>query len=481
MTQKVITRDWLHPNLKWYGFDANDNSVPVCRADLDAGIDHWKNIIREITPFPVGAKMGPCLSQCDNRYLTLLFATLELGGQIAVLDRPSTPDGVPQCRFRVNAPLDLFVINQDNWWYDVFTAMGQAYGKTVIDLSIWFDYVAKDTSPASEFLATPENIALIATTSGSTGTPKPITYTHKFMHDLGRRCQRVFDFKSDDRLLHLSNIHHGGSTGTFFLPSLASCEHHFFEYGLNDARFDFILDLVHRERISKIVFPNTLMADKFIKNIKPLQHRLDLYTLQANLKSWIPEVRRANINSITSIFGSVETAGPIFTNVITPDTPDDFDVLNFGRLLDDFYQVELTTDHKLKVNITSRDSQVLNDQFTLDQQGNYHFVGRSDLVRVNDVQIPMSMIEHLARNTFHQPAYLVPDSVTNKIYLLCDSSITTDELAAKLPKINHELSNISYMLKVDYYDFQPAQQFVDNIKLNPVRVRDHFRSKFNLT
>jgi hypothetical protein len=478
--KEIIDRNWLNPNIQWYQFNDNQSErLTLTPKDLSDAIDHWKNIVVENCEWRIGARVAAGVNVCDIRYLTLLFAVLELGGELIVLDKPPSLEQMDQLKCRVLAPFDLFVISEHPDPRTVETA--RLYAKNTFEMKDWFDYVSPTCEYSQLNQAEPKGLMMACTTSGSTGTPKPIEYTHEFIYNLSKRAERIFDLKPEDRVLHLSNLHHGGSSGFFFFPTLNACQHHFFEYGLTGDRMKQIIDLVHKEKISKIIWPNNLVLEQFITECPPLEHDLDLYCLQANLRSWIPLVKRSNVRSITSIFGAVEVLSPIFVNIIGRDTPDDHDVLNYGKLLDDFFTVELTNDNKFKVSNPYRGPYILNDHFEKDTDGNYHYIKRTDMMRINEVMLTFDQCEKISKDQFGiNKGYVIPDTVTNKIYLLVDTEFesTIDE---KLKLINQELAKIDPILKVDFVDCRSMIQFYDQIKFSYVWGKAHFRQKYQLT
>lgn len=477
--KEVINRNWLNPDIQWYQYNADKTErLTFTYNDIAEAIDHWKNIIVENSDWKPGARLAAGAHLCDLRYLSLLFATLEVGGELIVLDKPATLEQIQQVRCRVLAPFDLFVLDDNQDPRTKLTA--EVFAKKTIAMKLWYDYASPTCQYSKVDWADPKGQMMAGTSSGSTGTPKPIEWSHEFIYNLAKRAIRLFDLKPEDRVLHLSNLHHGGSSGFFFFPSLHACKHHFFEYGLNGANMDKIIDMVQREKITKIIWPNNLALEQFITECPPLQHDIDLYCLQANLKTWIPLVKRSNVRSVTSIFGASEVLSPIFVNIITRDTPDDHDVLNYGKLLDDFFDVEITEDQRFKVTNFWRGTYILNDHFEKDAEGNYHYVKRTDMMRINEVTVTFDACESISKQYFGiNKAYLIPDTLTNKIYLLVDKEFESvvDE---RLPLINQELAKIDPILKVDFVDCLPIGQFYDQIKFSYVWGKAHFREKHKL-
>jgi hypothetical protein len=229
------------------------------------------------------------------------------------------------------------------------------------------------------------------------------------------------------------------------------------------------------------MFPTSHLLDLVLKQLPTLDHECHFYTLQANLKSWIPEVKRTNVASVESIFGASEMLGPIFLNTITPATTDSHDVLNYGKPLINFYSVKIQ-DQQLYVRDKTGRNSLLSDRFEIDSNGDYHYKSRSNLIRVNEVTFKFGDLEKILTENFDTlSAVLVADSVANKIYLLVDQSLQgTADIPTKLNNINLTLGNINKILKIDYVDYQPVEKFLSGIKINRSLIAEHFRKKFNL-
>jgi hypothetical protein len=477
--KKTLTRSILHPKIQWYQFDEQLNKIVLSRQDITEAIDFWKLILGE-TGFKPNDKLGAMLSLCDIKYFSLLFATLELGGSLCVMDKPSCPHWVSEIRSRIFAPIDIIVTS--NTPTDVETAVVNAFAVKQIYSDVWHNYVAKEFSFKDVFNDLPDKPALLGTSSGTTGVPKLLTYTHEFLYNIAKRSVNLLYFEEEDKILHLSNLHHGGSAGIFFFPSLMGSKHHYFEHGLAKNSIEKIIELVLREKINKIMFPNSLLLEEFIFKVPRIEHKLDLYTLQSKNKSWLPHVKRANINSIYSVFGSTEVLGPVFNNIFTiNDSPDTFNVLNYGQPLDDFYQICKTDDNKLSITIQNKETYILNDHFNVTSDGDYIFVGRADIIRVNDVNLSILFLENLILKYFKPTtAVLIPDSTTNKLYLLCNPECNNSEFEQKKLKIIKELKEIDNILDINFTLFVPLSQFVDQIKFSYDLSKRYFRREFNL-
>ena len=475
----TITRHWLNPDIQWYQFDSNGQRVAFGFEEIAQGIDHWKNILVEHAEFVAGQRLGVGANLCDIRYLCLVFAGLELGARLVVIDKPVSPDRVNEVRCRIHAPFHVMAYNTDNVDSGL-QAILDTYAVKLIDFDLWFgnNFASADHLGKDQYWATPDSELLVCTSSGSTGVPTPITYTHEFFSALLPRQQNIFKFEPEDRVLHLSNFHHGGSSANFFFPTVGYCRHHYFDYGVSNEKLVDIIDLVQRERINKIMFPNGAVLDQFMHEAPRFSVPVDIHCLQANRTNWIPLMKAANIRSVTSHWGFSEMEGPILLNVMTADSPESFDVLNFGQPLDDFYQLSIVEDGLSVVN-QYRGQYTTKDSFTQDADGNYIFHGRKSNVRINDTVLEFEFFNDLAKKYFeHNQAFLVPDSELDLIYLLHDR--TLGNIDDKIAGINQELAEVSPDLKINFVDSVNIIDFFDMVKFSNLRAKSHCRHIFNL-
>lgn len=482
MTNNIIDTQKINSELKIYQ-RCRDNPQEFDMYNLSEFVEsvrHWKNILGEQSNICSGSKVGAGMELLDIRYASLLYAVSELGGINLVLDK--VPVGsVKKPRCRVLAPFDLYIINSSA--AQSVINVGNLYANNTISADIWFDYSSTQNHRYANLSIPDSNsIFMQSPTSGSTGEPKAISYTHGWVSALNEHCALTLNYKHTDRVLHLSNLHHGGTSCLFFFPTMRYCREHYFEHGLdaNPTKQKEIAELIVKKQINKIMFPNSLLLDQVLKIMPTVDHECYFYSLQANHKSWVAESRRTGIN-IVSIFGSTETLGPVFINTIAPDTTDDHSVLNYGHPLSSFYSVEIR-DQQLHVTDIVGRSNIINDQFTIDSQGNYHYNSRSDLIRINEVTFEFSELHQILVNTFSElTAALIADSTTNKIYLLVSSELQhLASTAEKITQIDHALNKVNPILKIDYVDYAELDQFLTAIKLDRLAIINYFRIKFGL-
>jgi acyl-CoA synthetase (AMP-forming)/AMP-acid ligase II len=475
----LIDTSKLHPELIVYQKE-QETFKAFSRDEFINSVQHWKNILGESINFKPGSKVGIGIELLNIRYASLLYAVSELGGINLVLDKvPVGSDKLPRCR--VLAPFDLYVFSETP---DQRTKnIGLWYSKNQLSADVWYDYQTKQNNfYATQLVPAEDDLFMQSPSSGSTGTPKVIGYTHKWLTKLSHHCAQTLNFRSNDRVLHLTNLHHGGSSGVFFFPTMNFCREHYFDHGLDtsERRQKQIVNLIVQQQINKVMFPNSILLDQILKLMPPIEHDCCFYSLQANHKAWVAESRRTGIQ-IVSLFGASETLGPIFINKIDATTADNHNVLNYGKPLSSFYSVEIRG-RRLQVTDITGLSNTLNDVFTVDQKGDHYYNSRSDLIRINEVILEFSDLQNILLANFDElSAALLADTTANKIYLLLSDSLKDSiNTTNNIEKINQALAAINPVLKIDFIDYVNFEDYLTGIKLDRAASIDHFRKKFNL-
>ena len=479
MTAQTIGRGDLHPDLSLVFYDQSmDNFTQVNEATMHSAIDRWRHLLVERASVSVGSKVGTGFLMTDLSYVSCVYALAELGAIVLILDKVPTGSAVkPRCR--VLAPFDLYI--RPNTSPANVLAVGDWYARQQLDSDQWYAYQPPADAEPAPPVTDGELPFMRCTTSGSIGEPVAVEYGHAWFRAVGDHCIRTFGFQSDDRVLHLSNLHHGGSSGCFFFPAMRACRQHYFLYGLDVEPhwIDRIVALITTRQINRVMFPKTAVLDAVLARMPAIQHRCVFYTLQANHKSWIQESRRTGIE-IVSLFGASEILGPIFINRITPHTPDDHQVLDYGLPLD-FYTVSVDLEQLHVMDRTYRTA-VTNDIFTVDEQGHYHYGSRSDLIRINEVSFGYYQLQAILQQQF-DPAKsaLIADTTLNKIYLLLDRSVVyMPDLYQRIQGIIDALAAIDPVLTLRCVDYVEFSHFVTGIKLDRELAITHFRQRFNL-
>ena len=460
---KIINRNWINRNIKWHQVDSNFNVDHVSDyAEISASIDHWKNILVQQANFGPGSTAVLCISHRDLRWLSLLFAIWELGGSY-VMRHPDYRD--------VYAPFTVVVVDHKE-----STELETQFTNCVLSLDVWQSYVSNQAPMATQEVA--DNLPVIKAISVAPDLSiKLVEYSHAFSSELGKRCVGILDFTPEDHMMHMHGPLHGGGINNMLLPSLSICKNHYGVIGSFD-KMPQIGNFVEQQGITKISMPNSITTERFIQHAPLFTKPVNIISMQGNQRNWIEPMKEKNIASVSSLFGNMETGGPIFVNRLCMDSADDHDCLNFGFLFDDFYQVKLTNNNQLEVKNKYQGTTLISDTFNLTDTG-YVFVHRNSYMRINDIIFNVSDLDKIVESLpCSDLVYLFPDPTMNRVYLLLDCTI--DDPDDIVSTINTELDKISPLIQVNYVDQQDVGLFKENNRFNEFQIRNHFRTKFKL-
>ena len=174
---------------------------------------------------------------------------------------------------------------------------------------------------------------------------------------------------------------------------------------------------------------------------------MNVYTLAAIRPEW----KIGKVKNIISLYGMSETSGPVMINTLNDENfaPNKF------YPIDNFYKLEIKDD------LLCVDDLQTSDKFS--REGNrYVFYGRDDLIRINDVEVPVQEYQSYVGN-----GTLVIDFLYNKIYLaMWDDSIDIDKVQSKFDR-RHVISKSAVLIK---------SMFMSGIKLDIQALREYFRS-----
>jgi len=343
---------------------------------------------------------------------------------------------------------ELYDKGKEKFYVDIST--------TVIsgdDINAWSDF-----SPNKNLDVNPDDIIMRCTSSGTTGIPKRIEHTHDFMYRLSVRNSKTF---YGDIVL-TKKFMHGSSFATFFLPTLVSEN----VENILDSRYRkgqsfegngvplraklgkrFKLKML--KRVKHIQFPYTKDLESFLSEDISYPD-LTVYTLAAIRPEWVEYVG-TKVKDIVSMYGMSETSGPVLVNKASD--------INFAPNkfypLDDFYKLDIKNGH-----LTINDFES-SDRFTKLESA-FVFHGRDDIIRVNDVEVPLAKY-----NSYVSDGTIVVDTLYNKIYLaMWGDNIDINELQSKFDS-HHTIDKFASLNK---------KMFMSGIKLDMLALREFFRS-----
>lgn len=448
--------------------------------DLSEKIVYYKTFLLDKLKVKKGDTVGFALVDLNLDYFGLFFACVELGLPIIVLDW-GTKFTTDSLRIKNILPINHYFYNSE------LTLSVEFYSRVVENLiDIRNVKVTPNTSYKDFFLATPDDIIMICTSSGTTSTPRKITHTHNFFYDLTLRNR--FMFGDSNSVIHTANFHHGSSMAVYFLPSLFACSNHYtYPHHGDDARDDQtkINNLVVQYRIENIQFSYPEITHFFLSdavNRKLKYNNLNIFALSYIMTDWINFVKVTNAGKIYSIFGASEVSGPFLLSSVDKDTTD-YNPKKF-TYIDDFYDLTLVDCEKpdrknLKVKYMDEFDLVLGDFFRETDDGLLH-LGRSDLIRINDIPIMIDFFRNLPE-TLKRDIYVVWDDLNNKMCLAIwetETNKNIDEILKLVnDKIYEEYKTERIFIKPQDVKILKKTNYISGIKVDMELMREEFRKK----
>tara|TARA_B110000503_G_scaffold24454_1_gene38581 strand:+ start:7051 stop:8490 length:1440 start_codon:yes stop_codon:yes gene_type:complete len=477
---EIITRHCISNN---FSLTKIENNSVYNKKDLDSKVALWKYILK----YKYNAKEQESIligiTTLDIDYFAICFAALELALKIVIVDY-NRKDEFSNLEYKdpktqVLAPIDIFLHDVDDAHFltnatpvnkfKFFTNQSRrTYNVKKIDYSI---NNAAQFQESQTVIAKPTSIAIRCTSSGTTGTPKIVEHTHQFLYKISKRNSSKF---SGD-CLHIRNLNHGSSIAVFLLPSLmnnAVTNH--FAYNVDESMpFDNFVDnmLQYKDTLSFINFPYPFMIDEFINSSK--RNSITWPNLKIQTLSYIQDtsknaIKEGIFESITSIFGSNETSGPVFECTITKNNVNQNS--SYFTKLDEFYEINLDTDGLISLSLPTYDTNIVTNDIFKIVDGFYVHSGRNDIVKVNGEIIDYADINRF--NSQFSDTYLVVDSVNNSIYVAFWNTYNS----VALVDIESFFSTHYNTLTINKTAVLNKAQFLTGIKLDNELIREYFRN-----
>ena len=445
------------------------------RNELEQGIREWRSRILSATQVK-NPKVGIGV-EFNFNYFCILYACLDIGANLVILD------GVARAGAKHDPylPLDLMILDRIHNQNPTAMSYWHANATVVLDCDNLPEYTEQDIQVDTSQLS-----MISATSSGTTDTPKAISHTYEYMLACARRAQEVFDFKG--RVAHVKILHHGSSLPVFFLPSVlsdAGTFHYCAPYpadamgagGWSPAGIANVLDESYTPwleylDINHILLPYTEIVEDILKSIVRTNAyftNLTLYTLSYIRPEWAELIRGRNI-SVVSIFGCTESSGPTLINRLGNANLDEFDNTVFYAP-DNFFTITPESNGTRFQNEWV--DVVMNDIFIPLGNSRYQHMGRSDVCRINDVELDVASVLSLVEQMGIK-GQLVIDTNLSKIYLaLWDNNLDISQCCYI---INKQLSKqYSNLVKVSKCLILDKATFMSGIKLNMEYLRQEFR------
>lgn len=483
---KLITRQILHPDIEiWYKIYPNylpteiekinriNRIGSVTRKDLCKDINRAKAYLIKEKKFKKGDKVVLGTTVWPE-YLIWFFAIAELGGSFLISDSPEIYNSnVIDYRLSLYDKIDHFIFSHND--HSSFSSLRNIF----IHERAYLNYKT-DKKISVSILCNPNDILLYSTSSGTTSIPKVVHHSHEFFYDLMLRNIRAFNLKDYDRCLHTKNLHHGSVLGVYFLPTIMKCKNHFWQVMPTvDVWQDDFLHYIKKYKLNRCLLYSTNQLTTINSIMRPsfAKHKIYFNVLAGFKHEHIKNLIDNCNHQIVSIFGCTETSGPIFLLQINRDNYLTQSLNNFGKLLDDFYEVELDETKILNVKMPNGDIISTGDQFELKDDEFYH-IRRVVGVKINHVPIYLDLLAEVV-NKFpienskfrHGIEFdLVLDSGRQLIYLRSNFNVSLEDLNLF---IESNLKTSSY--KISYILVDQREKYLGGIKLDSEKMRIEFR------
>lgn len=330
---KLITRGTINPDIV---LSFSEESITFTYDILIELIDRAKTyLICERN-----AKAGDQVFLCPGRYyIPWLYACAELGLILIISASPKTKHHL--LFDRLYGEIQHSIVPFNNELYSIYK---EEHKNIIFDLNVIRTY--DNTNCKNVFYATKDSVLTRSITEKLTFSSiqqnkniKIASHTHQFYYDLAIRNKKILNLTKEDRCLHARILHHGSSLGVFFLPSMMTCDNHFW---CNENTYRWVRQMAEN-RITKTMFYHT-MPDQFIGRSSRKNWEFNnttIYLLQLPSKEQIQELVEKRKINLSVVFGTTETSGPLFLQNITTKNYKDYNFRKFGQVLDDFYNISI--------------------------------------------------------------------------------------------------------------------------------------------
>lgn len=485
----IITREIINKNILFHDV-CSDGTITTCDYNsLSNHIDFFKNFLLNSG---VKVQDSICLGRWNGNggnifQIAQIFACFELGIKIVISDYltkfilNNDLDIKYDSKTKCLLPIEFFLHNEtiscdkSQYLKKIATKSLKSGNLTYMNK---YKYIKKNN-----FIFTKEDfIATKSATSGTTGAPKCIQHTHEFLSALINRNSKNFS----EIYINSYNLNHGSSIFCYAIPAISSKNvtdfynilpwHSWYQTN-REGVFEFCNTFIKINQESHMMLPNNEVIDLFFNFIKDNNYKFEnliVHTLGYIKKSWTKEVYEKNfVKDIISNFGSNETSGPVFLNKSSFNNHK----FNEYELIDDFFKVYIKNS-ELLVTLPIYDKVVkMNDHFKM-VNGKFVHIGRSDLIRINDLEVIDEHYQSFVEKYF--TAEVIYDQVKSEIYLAIWKNYNEN---IPLNEVVNEINN--YMLrfsggshKINKFDLLNYSDFVNGIKLDKEMIREYFRNKY---
>lgn len=325
-----------------------------------------------------------------------------------------------------------------------------------------------------------DTICCVTHTSGTTGEPKIVKTTHRVAIDLVQENIKLFEFHSNDRVLHHKTLHHGSLFLNYAVPAFITTNQHYWTVQkTNESVVAFMercLNLCHEEKLSKWLIPYRYISELGHPNIKSCNISFtSLITAvgpsQHEMKSIFS---KHNPAAVYNNFGCSEL-GTLAISKTQLDNIDEYAPNKFTKINSLIDWEVFPTFFKAKFNIET-EWKTIGDIVKF-SDGIFFWEGRNTSLTFNQQKVPVSALEQWCRTYLKTFAFsLVPDFEINSVYIaLFDRNVTVtlDELNQAIQ--SSDKFKDCFFSKLDYIEFKDV---IQGIKPSQPVLLSYFRGLY---
>ena len=485
MNQQLITRDIICSDFVCHSQDRS-----FSRDDIIDAIRYWKIILYETHGMRRGMSLGLGLLEVDFYHIALIFAAAELGLRFIQLDHPVSNETMHNTKAAMYAPIDLGVVDSYFKKNKLLMDMMKLYCVKLCDTQEFDTNQIQNNSLydtiKDQYFCQENDILFLASTSGTTSQSKSVPFTHSYTYQLSDRNGKLYHHDDYPTALHIRNMHHASSLVMHFLPTIMYCKNHYGQY-VNTASEDSIINLVNliqNKEINFIQICNKYEYDNIVKvldkkNIK-FKHHVDLsisgFVLTDDL---LPALKKHNMN-IVSAFGSVDTAIPLFINVIGPDTQSILPGLIGTMPNDGFYKIEIA-DAGIDIECPTawQNKKTLQDHVE-ERDGLYFHKNRTTEITINNFTFELNQLSEFVKTVVNgADLNVVVDKENDCLYLAIwdtDDSIVTSAMGVSTIDLALSMSTALSGCTFKKIENLSKKRFTIDTKVSVDQLRGHFQN-----
>lgn len=426
-------------------------------------LQHMKRFVKaqilEQIPNPQGRRFFVQRPIILSKNLATMMAIWELGGILVIFDLHANILSDPEYSDFVSH-IDHCLLDWGDIEHLQIDQRLQAVGRDrLLEIKYWdqdprFGHIESDP-----VLATDDMLALCVNSSGTLNAPMQLYYTHQQVVANARANQEFFNFESQEHVMHYKHFMHGGLCVNYLIPSLMSCQHHYFKIDpLSYVEVEnYTKDILQRFPITRMLFLQEV-SEKLIDVIN--EHAQQPVTLTST--HWIYQKKlidklfdHGRVKRFISMFGCRELLAPFLLHDFTADSwqaiRDEYNPMIFTRTPGRFWQLE-TQNGLIAVRCSyMQDWYLPGDQFEQLDPTHWLWTGRASQIKRNGLLVVPQVVDNLLRNHFPELKPLVVADYQHKKLYACvypstkNHDVLLDEFNALIAQhidANHQVDTV---------------------------------------